>query len=387
MTDKVVKSMLKQGLAIMRREVFYMWRDKGLRNILLVGSLLGLLVFYATYSAQVLKDIPTAIVDLDCSRDSRELIENIGSAENLKVLAYPGSFEQVEELIRQGQVLVGIVIPENYAKNVSLGRQCTLSVLIDGSNMIYATNAANTILAVTGTISAKIGIKTLMMRGVHPNQAKEAFLSVTFREEPWFNPTLNYAYFLVPALALNLWQQCCMLAACMNIIGETGQKSWAQLKAAGISRFTLFFSKSIVQIITFILMVLPVYYLCFRILKFPLACSFWMLFLFTLVFAVSLHAIGTLMSSISDNAVNASRFGMLIAVSSFILCGYTWPLEAMPQIVRQAVKILPQTWFFQGINYLTFKDPGWAFMSPFFSALLIIAAVNYAAAAFITSRS
>ena len=142
-----MRTMLRQCLAVMRREVYYLWRDKGLRNILLAGSLLGLLVFYATYSTQVLKDIPTAVVDLDCSRESRQLVEDVSGAENLKVVACPGSFAEVEELIRRGQVVVGIVIPENYAKSVSLRRQVNLSVIIDGSNMIYATNAANTVLA------------------------------------------------------------------------------------------------------------------------------------------------------------------------------------------------------------------------------------------------
>jgi ABC-2 type transport system permease protein len=148
-----------------------------------------------------------------------------------------------------------------------------------------------------------------------------------------------------------------------------------------------FFSKSTVQIALFILTVLPVYYLSFNVLKLPLACSFWMLLLFTLAFALALHATGTLVSSFARTSVNSTRFGMIIAVPSFILCGYTWPLEAMPQIVQQVVKVLPQTWFFQGINYLTFKDPGWTFMAPFFSALLVIAALSYAAAALIASRS
>ncbi len=387
MTDKVVRTMLRQCLAVMRREVYYLWRDKGLRNILLAGSVLGLLVFYAIYSAQVLIDIPTAVADLDCSRESRQLTEDFSGAENLKVVAHPGSFAEVEELIRQGQILVGIVIPEHYARDVSLRRQGNLSIIIDGSNMIYATNAANTVLAITGRINARAGIKTLMAGGMHPDQAREAYSSVTFREEPWFNPALNYAYFLVLALALNLWQQCCMLAACQNIIGETGRKSWLQLKAAGVSKLMFFFSKSVVQITVFTLTVLPVYYLSFIVFKLPLACGFWMLFLFTLVFAVALQATGTLVSSFARTAVNSTRFGMIIAVPSFILCGYTWPLEAMPRIVQQVVKVLPQTWFFQGINYLTFKDPGWTFMSPFFSALLVIAAVSYAAAAVIASRS
>lgn len=379
--------MAKQCLAVMRREFFYMWRDKGLRNILLVGPLLGLLVFYATYSAQVLKDIPTAIVDLDRSGAGRELVDQIRNTENLKVVAYPATFGEVEELIKQGKVVVGIIIPEDFAKKVSLNRQSRVEMIVDGSNMIYATNATSAVLNVTRAVSAEMGIKTLVARGIQPDQAKDAYQSIRFHEEPWFNPALNYASFLVLALALNIWQQCCTLAACMNIIGETGLKSWLQLKAAGVSKFKFFFSKSIIHITTFMAMVLPVYVLAFGLFKVPLNCGFFELFLLTLAFAVALHGVGTFASSFARNAVDSSRFGMMITLPSFILSGYTWPLEAMPHTLQQVAKVLPQTWFFQGINYLTFKNPGWGFMSHNFLALSIIAFVCYGAAAMIASRS
>jgi ABC-2 type transport system permease protein len=379
--------MLKQCLAIMRREIFYMWRDKGLRGIMLAGPLLGLLLFYATYSAQVIKDIPTAVVDLDRSSASRELVGKLENAEYLKVVAYPDSFEGAEELIKRGRVVVGVVIPEDFGKNVSLNRQSSLSVFIDGSNFIYSTNATSSVLTVTRTVSAQAGIKALVARGVQPGQAGEAYQSINFREEPWFNPTLNYAYFLVLALALNVWQQCCTLASCMNVIGETGLNSWRQIKAAGISRFRLFFSKSLAQITVFMLMVLPVYCLGFMVFKFPLACGFPVFLLFTLAFVVALHAVGTLASSFARSAVDSTRYGMIIALPAFILSGYTWPLEAMPHYFQMAVKILPQTWFFQGLNYLAFKNPGWDFMSHYFAALLAIALACYGAAAVLVSRS
>lgn len=381
-----VKRVLRQPLAIMRREFFYMWRDRGLRNILLAGPLLGLLLFYATYSAQVLKDIPTAVVDLDRSVASRELAEYIKNADNLKVVAFPGSFDELEELIRQGKVVVGVVIPEDFAGKVSLSRQARVEMVVDGSNMIYATNATSAVLNVTRTVGARAGIRALAARGVQPGQAEDAYQSIAFREEPWFNPALNYAYFLVVALALNVWQQCCTLAACMNIIGETGMKSWLQIKAAGLSRFKLFFSKSAVHIATFMLLVLPVYALAYGVFKMPLACGFAGLLLFTLAFAVALHGVGTLASSFARSAVESTRLGMIVALPSFILSGYTWPLEAMPHYLQQIAWALPQTWFFQGFNYLTFKDPGWDFTSRYFLALLTIAAACYGAAAVITSR-
>ncbi|MDD4239728.1 MAG: ABC transporter permease [Desulfotomaculaceae bacterium] len=379
--------MLKSCLAIMHREFFYMWRDRNLRYILLIGPVLGLILFYTIYSAQTIKAISTAIVDLDRSGASRELVDQLSNAENLKVAAFPANFAEVEKLLQKGDAIVGIIIPEDFARNTTLGRQTNIAVIIDGSNFIYATNASNAVLTVTRTISAQIGVKALLARGIPLTQAQEAYQSILFRDEGWFNPALNYAYFLLLALALNLWQQFCMLAACMNIIGETGTSSWTQLKALGVSKLQLFVSKSLVHIAAFMVMVLPIYALSFYIFKIPLYCSFWVLFLFTLLFAVSLHSIGTLASSLATSALNATRFGMIIALPSFVLCGYTWPLEVMPHYLQQLVKVLPHTWFFQGLNYLTFKNPGWGFMSHYFLAMSVIALICYGAAAMLTSRS
>lgn len=376
--------MLKQCQAIMKREISYMWRDKSLRNILLIGPLLGLLLFVGVYSNQRIDNISTAIVDLDKSSASQQVITELKNAQDLQVVAYPDSFEQLEEAIKRGKVIVGVVIPENYGKNVALKRQTKVAMLIDGTNMAYATNATSAVLTVTRTLGAQAGIETLVARGIQPNQAQEAYQSIGFREEAWFNPTLNYAYFLVLAFALNIWQQCCTLASCMNIIGENGVRSWLQIKVSGMSTFKLFFCKSLVQIGIFMVMVLPVYFLAFEVLKLPLASGGAIFLLFTFVFTITLHSLGTLMSSIAGNAVNASRFGMIIALPSFVISGFTWPIEAMPQWFQPLAWLLPQTWFFQGINYLTFKNPGWDFISRYFLVLGLMAVLFYSAAALFT---
>ncbi|MFX4262651.1 ABC transporter permease [Pelotomaculum propionicicum] len=378
--------MLKQCLAIARREFFFMWRDRDLRYILLIGPLLGLLIFHFTYSHQVLKDIPTAVVDLDRSRASQELVKNILGAENLKIIAYPDNYNQLEDLIKNGEVVAGLVIPENYGKDTSLSRQARVQMIVDGSNMVYATNATSAMLSVTRSLSAQAGVKALVARGIQPDQAAAAYQSVGFREEAWFNPTLNYAYFVVLALALNVWQQCCTLAACMNIIGETGAASWYLIKSSGFSRLRLFISKSAAQIITFMLIALPLFLLAFAVFKLPLRCGLPLFFLFNLAFATALHSVGTLASSIASSTVNATRFGMIIALPSFLVSGYSWPLDAMPRYLQFIAKMLPQTWYFQGINLLSFKDPGWAFMSRYFLAFLIIASVCYTTSALLVAR-
>jgi len=368
-------------MTLLRREVLTIWRDRSLRYILLFGALIAVLLFLAIYSAQVIKAIPTAIVDLDHSDTSLELTDYIRNTEYLRVVAYPGSFDDLDDLIRQGRVVTGIVIPENYGRDVSLGRQTRLLAIIDGSNMIYATNASSAILTIARTIGAGAGIRTLVAHGVQYGDAEAAYQTIDFREDPWYNPALNYAYFLVLALVLNIWQQCCTLAACMTVAGETGRASWLQITAAGFSKLRLFACKAVVQVVAFMLVVLPVYLLAVMVFGVPLHCSFLTLLLFTALFAVSLQSIGTLMSSVARNTVDASRYGMIIALPSFVLAGYTWPLEAMPRWLQLLARVLPQTWFFQGLNYLTFTNPGWAFMSRYFLALLAIACICYGMAA------
>ncbi|AFM42476.1 ABC-type multidrug transport system, permease component [Desulfosporosinus acidiphilus SJ4] len=373
--------MLKQCRAVLERELFYMWRDKSLRYILLVGPLLGMLLFAGVYSYQRIGNIPTGIVDLDNSQASRQVVSELKNTQNLQVAAYYDSYAQLEESIKRGEVIVGVVIPENFGKNIALHRQTKVAVFIDGMNMAYATNASSAVLTVTRTYGAQVGIQTLIAQGIQANQAQEAYQSIAFPEEAWFNSTLNYAYFTVLGFALNVWQQCLTLAACMTIIGENGLSSWLQIKASGISSPVLFFCKSVVHIAVFMLIVLPLYFLAFVVFKLPLACGWLNLLSFTLIFAIALHSLGTMMSSISRNAVNATRYGMIIALPAFVISGFTWPLEAMPQWFQHAAWFLPQTWFFQGINYLTFKNPGWGFMSHYYLVLGLMAVLFYSAAA------
>lgn len=370
---------------IFRREFTYMWRDKGLRYVLILIPLLSVLLFGLTYRAQVLTDIPTGVADLDNTIQSRELIQELEHAQNLEVMAHYPDYESLRRGIEKGEVVVGMVIPEQYGKKVGARQHADVSMIIDGSNMIYGINSSTAVMLITRTISGESGVKALLAKGININDAIDAFLAIDFREDSRFNPTINYAYFLVLGLILNIWQQCCTLLAAMTVIGETGKASWKQFKLSTISRFGLFASKSVAHIIIFMAVASAIYGLCFSILGLPLHCSFSLLLLFTLGFSISLHSIGTMISSFARNASDASRMSMVIAVPAFVLSGFTWPLEAMPVPLAAIVKWLPQTGFFQGVIALTMKDAGWSFVSHYFLQFIFIAVVCYGLTAVIHS--
>ncbi|WP_061212775.1 ABC transporter permease [Syntrophomonas wolfei] len=375
--------MLRLFYAFFRREFTYIWRDRGLRVVLLVMPLLSLLLFGLAYRAQVLTDIPTAIADLDRSAQSRALASDIKQAENLDVVAYYNSYEEIKRAIEKGEVVVGVVIPEKFGQQQELRRPTRVAMIIDGSNMVYAINASVAVLQVVRTIEVKSGVKVLLAQGEHMKDAMNALMAVNIVDEPWFNPTINYAFFLVLGLVLNIWQQCCTLLSAMTIIGETGTRSWVHLKSSSRSLFIIFLAKILAHLVIFMATVAVLYGLCFEVLHLPLRCDFGKLMLFTMGFAVAMHSLGTLVSSFSRTAADASRIVMAIAVPAFVLSGFSWPLEAMPQILAQVVKWLPQTGFFQGVIFLSMKDASWAYMSQYYFQFLLFALVAYALTAVI----
>lgn len=373
--------MLRRCAAIFLRELIRLWRDGDLRKILIIGPLIGLIVFYGTYSRQVIKNIPTAVLDLDRSQESREIVDYITKTEELRITDIPKNTDEMENLIKRGKVIVGVVIPENFGTNIGVGRQSKVLVVVDGSNIIYANNASSALLGITRLVGAQIGIKQLLAKDVNYSQAQQAYLAVSFRDEPWFNPSLNYAFFLVMALSLNIWQQCCTIAASSGISGEKTRASWYQIRGVGVSLPGYFSCKAVARIILFSLLMVPLYLLGFGMLKQVPACGLPALLLFTVVFAVAIDGLGSLVSAIAFNSLDATRFGMVVALPSFVIGGYTWPLEAMPAWLQKAAWILPQTWFFQGFNLLVFKNPGWSVMSRYFWALVVIAFLCYSVSA------
>lgn len=375
--------MLRLFYAFFRREFTYIWRDRGLRVVLLVMPLLSLLLFGLTYRTQVLTDIPTAIADLDHSAQSRAVASDIKQAENLDVVAYYNSYEEIKRAIEKGEVVVGVVIPEKFGQQQELRRPTRVAMIIDGSNMVYAINSSVAVLQVVRTIEVKSGVKVLLAQGEHMEDAKNALMAINFVDEPWFNPTINYAFFLVLGLVLNIWQQCCTLLSAMTIIGETGTRSWVHLKSSSRSLFIIFLAKIMAHLVIFMATVAVLYGLCFEVLHLPLRCDFGKLMLFTMGFAVAMHSLGTLISSFSRTAADASRIVMAIAVPAFVLSGFTWPLEAMPHILAEIVKWLPQTGFFQGVIFLSMKDASWAYMSQYYFQFLLFALVAYALTAVI----
>jgi ABC-2 type transport system permease protein len=117
---------------IMRKELYHIQRDpRTLALIILLPAMLLILLGYGVSGERT--SIPMAVVDYSKSDASRRYVEYFTASDDFK-LAYDAlSEEEIFNLIDQDQVDVGLVIPEDFGRNLDTGQPTKVQLYVDGS--------------------------------------------------------------------------------------------------------------------------------------------------------------------------------------------------------------------------------------------------------------
>jgi ABC-2 type transport system permease protein len=131
---------LKQVLYITYYEIVHIFKDKILLLLIFFVPLFYAFLCGAVYSQGVLTGIPLAVVDLDNSGLSREVIKSFENCPRFSIVREITTYPLMEEGMKQSVIRAGVVIPENFEKEVALNRGAKILTVYDGSNLIWGYN-------------------------------------------------------------------------------------------------------------------------------------------------------------------------------------------------------------------------------------------------------
>ena len=132
--------MLKGFGSIFYKEIIQISRDPVTLVLMLLVPMFQLAVFGYAINTDV-RDIKTAVYNLDLGRESRELLAAFENTDYFHIVEYVGSDEELNNAIVAGRVKIGIKIPPDYSDRLLTNRQATVLVLIDGSDSSIATQS------------------------------------------------------------------------------------------------------------------------------------------------------------------------------------------------------------------------------------------------------
>ncbi len=373
--------MIRRIWTIMRKEFIEIWRDPRSLGFVLSMPVLMLMLYGYGISSDV-KRVPLVVYDRDRTPAARKLLRRFTSTEYFVVTARVDGLRELRLAIDQGQAKVGLLIPEDFGKNLSAGHPASIQFVVDGSD----SNTANIAI---GNISA-IGRSTeLFPRDLRPQvylAPKHTNLEpIELRTWIWYNPELKSSNFLVPGLTAVILMMLAAILTSLTVAREWERGTMEGLIASPLHAHELMIGKILPYVVIGVVDVVFILLVAVFWFRVPLRGNLSLLMVSSTIFLLGALGIGLFISAATKNQQVAFQLSLLATMlPSLLLSGFFYPIENMPPILRAVTYLIPARYFLVVIRGIFLKGVGlnvlWQellFLSAFAIFMLIASSAKF----------
>ncbi len=349
------------------KELIQVLRDKRLRITLIFPPIFQLIIF--GYAANLdVKDIHTAVRDLDQSVESRELLNRFGSSKYFNIIAYPQTPREIETLIKKGDVILSIEIPSDFSRKLKKGDTATVQIILDGTESNTAMIALGYLGRILSEYSTTIMIKRLNREGMVGFE--EA--GVELEHRIWFNPNAESRLFYVPGVIASIAFLLPIILTAQAIVREKEIGTLEQIMVTPIRSWELMLGKTLPFAMIGLADAIMIALIGVFWFEVPLRGNPLLLLLGNVFFLMSSVGVGLFISTISSTQQQAQISTFFFMMPAFILSGFAFPLENMPEWLQYITYANPLRYFLIIIRGVFLKGNGLDILWPQMLALVIL---------------
>jgi len=329
---------LKQMLI---KEFIQVFRDKRTRFVLFAPPIIQMLVFGYAATFEI-HHVPTVVLDLDHSQESRELISRFSSSPYFDVQRQLTDYRQMRDLIDQGKATIGLEINAGFAQNLRKGQTAPLQVIVDATN-------SNTALIASGYITqialgfAQDYQKDRIYR-ISP-QMMEEIPSVQLEPRPWYNPDLRSRWFFVPGIIGSLTLVLVVTLTAFAVVREREIGTLEQIMVTPIRPAEFILGKTLPFFLIGLFdvsLIGTVGTLWFQV---PFRGQILVLFAGAVLFLLCMLGVGLLISTVSSTQQQAMVTAFFFIMPAITFSGFGFPISTMPQWLQYLTYLSPLRYF------------------------------------------
>lgn len=339
---------MKPMLRIAKREIALLLSNKTIFIFAVILPFISLLFFNGLLKNGVARDLPIAVIDLDNSAISRNVIFQLDATPELWIYQTIVNQQKGESLIRQGKIYGLVTIPKNFEANLKSGKQATIVNQYNSNVLLPGGLEFKTFSKVIRTISAKIFIQNQLLKGVLMQQAIVNYQPVKLNNHVLSNPYTNYSYYLNSGFLAYFLQIIIILTTIYCFGNDLKYNKGNQLLKISNGKLNpIIFGKILPFTIWFFFVGLIMYYSMFVWQDFPLNGSKTALLIGLFLLVVASQSFALFFLSISNSFSEALTYGAGFAAVSLSFSGITFPIFSMDKILQWISQVFPFTHFFE----------------------------------------
>ncbi len=345
--------------SVMRRELGIIISDRNIFTIIILAPLFYALFYCTIYLNKNEENVDVIVVDMDHSRTSETIIKELDATQILNVTGVTGNLEDAKDKLYQFKAHAIIFIDKNFEKSLKTGRGADLKTLLNTTRFLVSNDINKAVTEVALTTGYKTKVKFFESAGYNINQAKEIADPLKVDLRPLFNTTDGYGDFMIPALLILIIQQTLLIGLAESMAKERENETIKELfLASNKSPWSLIFGKSLFYILLYAAYSLFFFTALFSLYTQNLKGSSFALIVLTLFFILSVTFISIFVASFFKKKILSLQFFVFLSQPIFLLSGYSWPLQSMPDWVRYLALSLPSTHYFQAFVRISTMGAG-----------------------------
>jgi ABC-2 type transport system permease protein len=279
------------------------------------------------------RNLDAAVADLSGTSLSRQMVMDMSQTQIIKIIKQVSSADELEHLMRQGEISVGIYIPPDFDRRLHQSDRSAMQLLVDGSDTV--------------------------VQGAAAQLAQVAYTSRTspYNDQPpvmelrtFYNPERRSPVNTVPGLIGVILTMTMILFTAVAIVRERERGNLELLITTPVKTSELMLAKITPYVFIGLIQVSLVLLLGRFLFQVPMAGSLLDTYIITLVFIVANLALGLVISTLVSTQFQAMQLSFFVLLPSILLSGFMFPFAGMPRPAQIIAEALPLTHFIRLIR-------------------------------------
>jgi ABC-2 type transport system permease protein len=276
---------------------------------------------------QDVRHLAAGVADLAGTQRARELVLDAQASQVIDLERSAQSAEALEQMLVQGEISVGILIPYDFERRVATHRDPPAQLMIDGADPIV--------------FGAARALATLPVPGHSAGPGGPA----TFAVRSYFNPERRSPVFIVPGLCGLILTLTMVLFTSVALVRERERGNLEMLITTPIRIPELMLGKILPYIAIGYVQISLIMLLAFFFFRVPLQGSLVDFYVGAGAFVAAMLALGLIFSTIAQTQFQAFQMAFMSFMPQILLSGFMFPFDGMPRPFQYLAELLPLTHF------------------------------------------
>lgn len=326
---------------LIKKEFLQLRRNSFMPKMIMAMPLALLLVFPWAANQEV-KDIKVAVVDLDHSVTSQQLVHRVSSSNYFNLTAVCPSYDEALCSVQRGESDLIFQIESDYEKHLAQH---------EGANLYVAANAVNGTKGTLGAAYLSQIIQQPLTELTLPSM-------VSLETRYMYNPTLDYKNYMVPALMVMLITLLSGFLPALNIVSEKEKGTIEQMNVSPVSRVEFILGKLIPYWVIGFFEITLAMTLAWLVYGLVPQGSLLTIYLFVSLYILLISGFGLVISNYSQTMQQAMFVMFFFMLIFLLMSGLFTPVSSMPRWAQWIAAFNPLKYFMEVMRLVYLKGCG-----------------------------